>query len=241
MQRLQDKYRKHVIPALRKDFGIANVMAVPRITKVTVNTGVGRNHKDDKMLERISRDLAQLTGQKPAVRNIKKSIASFKVREGSPVGYAATLRGTRMWDFLDRFISLALPLSKDFRGIDVKNVDQHGNLNIGIKGAQHFPGDQPGEHEGYLQLAGDGDHDSQGPRAGDRAVPWSGLPSQEITWQRPQQSLGAIRNPSFPRVPSSAVSSAVASMDTWQFQLCRICFRELAGQDCFRGVRKSSW
>lgn len=139
MQRLLEQYRKHVIPALRKEFDIANVMAVPRITKVTVNTGVGRLHKEDKVLERISRDLGLLTGQKPSVRTVKKSIASFKVRQGVPVGYAATLRGTRMWDFLDRFISLALPLSKDFRGIDVKNVDQHGNLNIGIKEHSIFP------------------------------------------------------------------------------------------------------
>jgi large subunit ribosomal protein L5 len=139
MSRLQDTYRKEVIPALRKEFGIANVMAVPRIVKVTVNTGFGRIHKDDKTIERIERDLGLLTGQKPSRRTIKKSIASFKVRQGMPVGCAVTLRGKRMWDFLDRFISLALPLSKDFRGIDVSNVDQHGNLNMGIKEHSIFP------------------------------------------------------------------------------------------------------
>jgi large subunit ribosomal protein L5 len=139
MSRLQDKYKKIVIPALRKEFDIANVMAVPRITKVTVNTGVGRIHKDSATLEKIERDLGLITGQKVSGRIAKKSIASFKVREGVTVGYSATLRGKRMWDFLDRFISLALPMSKDFRGIDTKNVDQGGNLSIGIKEHSIFP------------------------------------------------------------------------------------------------------
>lgn len=139
MSRLHEKYKKEVIPALRKDFTIANVMAIPRVMKVTVNTGVGRIHRDDKALEKVAHELSTLTGQKASVRSAKKSIASFKLREGSTVGYAVTLRGKRMWDFLDRFISLALPLSKDFRGIDVKNVDQHGNLNVGIKEHSIFP------------------------------------------------------------------------------------------------------
>jgi large subunit ribosomal protein L5 len=139
MSRLQDKYRKDVLPALRKEFSIANVMAVPRITKVTVNTGFGRIHKDDKAIEKIERDLGMLTGQKPSGRTVRKSIASFKIREGVVVGYAVTLRGARMWDFLDRMISLALPFSKDFRGIDLSNVDQNGNLNLGIKEHSIFP------------------------------------------------------------------------------------------------------
>lgn len=139
MPRLLDTYRKTVAPALRKEFGIANVMAVPRITKITVNVGVGRMTKDGGALEKVSRDLGLLTGQKVSPRTAKQSIASFKVRQGQVVGYAATLRGTRMWDFLDRLISLALPLSKDFRGIDPKNFDRNGNLNIGIKEHSIFP------------------------------------------------------------------------------------------------------
>ncbi len=139
MPSLHEKYKKTVVPALRKEFDIKNVMAVPRITKVTINTGVGRIHKDGQTLEKIERDLGLITGQKASARSAKKSIASFKVREGVTVGYAATLRGKRMWDFLERFISIALPLSKDFRGIDTKNVDQHGNLSIGIKEHSIFP------------------------------------------------------------------------------------------------------
>jgi large subunit ribosomal protein L5 len=139
MARLHDIYTKDVIPALRREFDIANVMAVPRILKVTVNTGTGRIHKDSALLTKIERDIGLLTGQKPSGRVIRKSVASFKVREGVVVGYAATLRGARMWDFIDRLISLALPLSKDFRGLDPKNVDAHGNLNIGIKEHSIFP------------------------------------------------------------------------------------------------------
>jgi len=139
MSRLLEQYRKTVVPALRKDFHIDNVMAVPKIAKVTVNVGVGRMLKDGKMLERVQRDLALLTGQKSAPRKAKKSISSFKVREGMVVGYAVTLRGKRMYDFLDRLISMALPMSKDFRGIDLKNIDEHGNLNLGIREHSIFP------------------------------------------------------------------------------------------------------
>jgi large subunit ribosomal protein L5 len=133
------KYRKEIIPALRKEFGIGNIMAVPRVTKVVINTGTGRISKDEKTLEKMERDLALLSGQKAAVRRARKSVASFKLREGSPVGYAITLRGKRMYDFLDRFVALALPMSKDFRGIDIKNVDKDGNLNVGIKDHSIFP------------------------------------------------------------------------------------------------------
>jgi large subunit ribosomal protein L5 len=139
MPRLADKYKKEVAPALRKEFGIKNVMATPRLLKISVNTGVGRTHKDSQLLTKVERDLSLLTGQKASARVAKKSVASFKVREGVVVGYAVTLRGKRMWDFLDRLISLALPLSKDFRGVDPKNVDKDGNLNMGIKEHSIFP------------------------------------------------------------------------------------------------------
>lgn len=139
MTTMQDIYRTKSIPALRKEFGIANVMAVPKVTKVTVNIGTGRIHKEGEVIKKIVRDLALLTGQKPSARVAKKSIASFKMRQGVVVGYAVTLRGTRMWDFLQRLIGLALPVSKDFRGIDPKHVDRDGNLNLGIKEHNIFP------------------------------------------------------------------------------------------------------
>lgn len=139
MSRLLTKYRKEIIPALQKEFGIENKMTVPKVEKVTVNTGVGRIHKDDKTIEKIERDLALLTGQKPAARKAKKSISSFKVREGVVVGYSVTLRGKRMYDFMDRLVSIALPMSKDFRGIELRNIDKAGNLNLGIREQSIFP------------------------------------------------------------------------------------------------------
>ncbi len=137
--RLQDHYRKKTLPALQKAFGIANVMAVPKIEKVVVNSGIGRMLKDGKAIEKAERDIALVTGQKASPRKAKKSIASFKIREGLQVGISATLRGKRMYDFLDRLINIALPASKDFRGIDLANVDQSGNLNLGIKEHTIFP------------------------------------------------------------------------------------------------------
>jgi len=139
MSRLQAKYRKEIIPALQKEFGIKNIMAVPKIEKVVINTGIGRIAKEDKMIERVQRDMSIITGQKPMIRKAKKSISGFKLREGMDVGMSVTLRGKRMYDFIDRLISIALPRSKDFRGIELRNFDKMGNLNIGIREQNIFP------------------------------------------------------------------------------------------------------
>ncbi len=124
---------------MQKDFGIKNIMAVPRVEKVVVNSGVGRFAKEEKTIERIAKELAMITGQKPVLRKAKKSISGFKLRQGVAVGVSVTLRGKRMYDFLDRLISIALPRSRDFRGIDSKNFDKTGNLNFGIKESNIFP------------------------------------------------------------------------------------------------------
>src|SRR3989344_8172568 len=137
--RILEKYRKEVAPALKAEFGYKNVFAIPRITKAVVNIGVGKISKDTKALEKIEIDLAKITGQKPALRNAKKSIAGFKLREGTPAGYMVTLRGGRMYDFIDRLISVALPRSRDFQGILEKSFDAVGNLYIGIKEHNIFP------------------------------------------------------------------------------------------------------
>jgi large subunit ribosomal protein L5 len=139
MPRLLQKYRKEVIPAMQKEFGIGNVMAVPKVEKIVINTGIGRLVKDDKTAERIAKDLATISGQKMVFRKAKKSISGFKLREGVNVGISVTIRGKRMYDFMDRLVSIALPRSKDFRGIDPKNFDSMGNLNIGIKESSIFP------------------------------------------------------------------------------------------------------
>lgn len=139
MSRIQEKYRKTVIPAMQKAFEIKNIMATPKIEKVVVNTGVGKIAKDDKTIERIAKELTMIVGQKPVFKKAKKSISGFKLREGTNVGISVTLRGKRMYDFLDRLIAIALPRSKDFRGIDSKNFDKMGNLNFGIKESSIFP------------------------------------------------------------------------------------------------------
>ena len=139
--RLLTKYRKEVMPAMQAKFGYKNVMAVPKIEKVVVNVGYGRKSvaKDTKSLEKIEQDLAKLTGQKASVRRAKQSISGFKLRQGLEVGSMVTLRGRRMYDFIDRLISIALPRSRDFHGLDPGAFDQHGNLNIGIKEQTIFP------------------------------------------------------------------------------------------------------
>lgn len=136
---LQEKYRKQVVPQMREKFGYKNDLAVPKIEKVIVNTGIGRVLKEEKIQEEITRDLSLITGQKPSPRPAKKAIAAFKTRKGMLVGLSVTLRGQRMYDFLERLIHIALPRSRDFRGLPEKSIDQKGNLTIGIKEQIIFP------------------------------------------------------------------------------------------------------
>jgi large subunit ribosomal protein L5 len=130
--RLKLRYREQILPALREQFGYANVMQVPTLTKVVVNMGIGEAARDAKLIEGAVRDLAAITGQKPAVNRAKKSIAQFKLREGMPIGANVTLRGDRMWEFLDRLLSLALPRIRDFRGLSPKQFDGRGNYTFGL-------------------------------------------------------------------------------------------------------------
>ena len=129
--RLKARYREEIIPALREEFGYQNVMQVPSLTKIVVNMGVGEAARDGKLIEGALRDLTAITGQKPQVTKARKSIAQFKLREGMPIGAKVTLRGDRMWEFLDRLLSLALPRIRDFRGLSAKQFDGRGNYKIG--------------------------------------------------------------------------------------------------------------
>ena len=131
--RLRDKYRADVIPALKKEFGYTNVMAVPKLTKVVVNMGLGEATSNATVIDTGAEELGKITGQKAAVRKAKKSIAQFKVRQGMPIGAMVTLRGDRMWEFLDRLISIALPRVRDFRGVSSKGFDGRGNYTLGLK------------------------------------------------------------------------------------------------------------
>ena len=130
--RLKARYRSEILPALREQFGYTNVMQVPGVVKVVVNMGVGDAAKDAKLIEGAIRDLSAITGQKPAVTKARKSIAQFKLREGQPIGAHVTLRGDRMWEFLDRLVSLALPRIRDFRGLSPKQFDGRGNYTFGL-------------------------------------------------------------------------------------------------------------
>jgi large subunit ribosomal protein L5 len=138
MPRLKQRYRSEILPKLREDFGYANVMQVPGLTKVVVNMGVGDAAKDSKLIEGATRDLATITGQKPTVTRARKSIAQFKLREGMPIGAHTTLRGDRMWEFLDRLLSLALPRIRDFRGLSPRQFDGNGNYTFGLNEQSMF-------------------------------------------------------------------------------------------------------
>jgi large subunit ribosomal protein L5 len=130
--RLKTRYRAEILPALHEQFGYANVMQVPGLTKIVVNMGVGEAARDSKLIEGAVRDLAQITGQKPQVTRARKSIAQFKLREGMPIGAHVTLRGDRMWEFLDRLLTLALPRIRDFRGLSDRQFDGRGNYTFGL-------------------------------------------------------------------------------------------------------------
>ena len=133
MMTLQELYRTEVVPKLQKELGVTNLHATPKITKVVVSVGLSKAIKDPKLMETIEQTLTRITGQKPVKTKAKKSIASFKIREGMVVGMMVTLRGPRMWDFLSKFTRTTLPRIRDFRGISDKLVDKHGNASIGFK------------------------------------------------------------------------------------------------------------
>jgi large subunit ribosomal protein L5 len=139
MSRLKDKYQKEVAPALKKEFGYTNMMAIPKIRKVVVNMGLGEATSNAKIVDTAADELSKITAQKATVRRAKKSIAAFKVREGMPIGAMVTLRGERMYEFLDRLMSIALPRVRDFKGISPKGFDGRGNYTLGLRDQVIFP------------------------------------------------------------------------------------------------------
>ena len=139
MARLQKHYREKVVPELTKQFGYKSPMQVPRLTKITLNRGVGEAVADKKVMENAVADLTKIAGQKPVVTKARKAIAGFKLREGQPLGCMVTLRGAQMYEFLDRFVTIALPRVRDFRGVSGRSFDGRGNYNIGVKEQIIFP------------------------------------------------------------------------------------------------------
>ncbi len=136
--RLKQRYRAEILPALREQFEFSNVMQVPGVVKVVVNMGVGEAARDAKLIDGAVRDLTAITGQKPLVQKARKSIAQFKLREGMPIGAKVTLRGDRMWEFLDRLLTIALPRIRDFRGLSGTQFDGHGNYTFGLNEQSMF-------------------------------------------------------------------------------------------------------
>ena len=136
--RLKTRYRDEIVTALKNDFTFGNAMQIPRVVKVVVNMGVGDAARDGKLIEGAIRDLATITGQRPEVRKARKSIAQFKLREGMPIGAKVTLRGDRMWEFLDRLLTIALPRIRDFRGLSPKQFDGNGNYTFGLNEQSMF-------------------------------------------------------------------------------------------------------
>jgi large subunit ribosomal protein L5 len=132
-------YQKTVLPALTREFSYKNVMAAPRLDKITVNIGMGEATQNAKSLDSASEDLATITGQKPVITRAKRSIANFKIREGNPIGLSVTVRGDRMWEFLDRLLNAALPRIRDFRGVSPKAFDGRGNFSLGVREQLIFP------------------------------------------------------------------------------------------------------
>lgn len=139
MSRLKERYLREVVPALRKEFGYANPMAVPRLEKIVINMGLGEATQNAKIVETGIDELARITGQRGVMTRARKSIAAFKVREGMPVGAMVTLRGERMYEFLDRLISIALPRVRDFRGVSPRGFDGRGNYTLGLRDQLIFP------------------------------------------------------------------------------------------------------
>jgi large subunit ribosomal protein L5 len=139
MSRLKERYEKDVVPALKKEFGYTNAMAIPKIEKIVVNMGLGEATQNAKIVDTGVDEIAKITGQKPVTTRAKKSIAQFKVRQGMPIGAMVTLRGERMWEFVDRLISVALPRVRDFRGVSPRGFDGRGNYTLGLKDQLLFP------------------------------------------------------------------------------------------------------
>jgi large subunit ribosomal protein L5 len=139
MAKLHDLYKESVVPQLAKEFGYKSVMQVPRIEKITLNMGLGEALTDKKVLENATNDMQLIAGQKPVVTKARKSVAGFKIREGYPIGCKVTLRGDRMWEFLERLISIAIPRIRDFRGLNPKSFDGRGNYSMGVREQIIFP------------------------------------------------------------------------------------------------------
>ena len=242
MPRLKKRYREEILPALRDQFQIENVMQVPGLTKIVVNMGVGEAARDSKLIEGAVRDLTAITGQKPQVTRARKSIAQFKLREGMPIGAHVTLRGDRMWEFLDRLLSLALPRIRDFRGLSGRQFDGRGNYTFGLTEQVMFheiDQDKVDRSRGMdITVVTTATNDDEGTRCSSS----SASPSRSSDMAKTALIVKASRKPKFKvrgytRCQRCGRPKAVYR----KFGLCRVCLREMAHRGELPGVTKSSW
>ena len=249
--RLRDKYRADVIPALQKEFGYKNIMAVPKVTKVVVNMGLGEATSNAKVVDTGADELGKITGQKAAVRKAKKSIAQFKVRQGMPIGAMVTLRGDRMYEFLDRLMNIALPRVRDFRGVSPKGFDGRGNYTLGLKDQLIFL------EIDYLKVdKGRGMNVSVVTTAktdeeARKLLQFMGMPFRTGNLGT-RRSTDAVATTAKKARERKTLKFKVRHRNRCRrcgrpraymrkFALCRLCFRELALTGDVAGVTKSSW
>ena len=253
MNRLKERYQKEVVPALKKEFGYKNVMAIPKIEKVVVNMGLGEATQNAKLADVGADELGRITGQKAVVRRATKSIAQFKLRQGMPVGAMVTLRGERMYEFLDRLISIALPRVRDFRGVSPKGFDGRGNYTLGLRDQLLFPEIDYMKVDKARGMNVSVVTTAQDRRRGAEAAPADGHAVQDELgsrrglrgsdeWQRPQRSPKKPRRRSTRFACATAASCAAGRGPTCASSRCAACasasWRSKATSP---GVTKSSW
>ncbi len=254
MPRLKERYEKDVAPALAKEFGYKNVMAIPKIKKVVVNMGLGEATQNAKIVDTGADEIARITGQKPVITRSKKSIAQFKVRKGMPIGAMVTLRGERMWEFLDRLVSVALPRVRDFRGVSPKGFDGRGNFTLGLKDQLLFPEidymkvDKARGMNISVVTTAKTDEESR------KLLQLLGMPFRNA------EPVGRSREKTKANMATTAKIAKEAKTPKFKvrlrnrckrcgrpraylrkFALCRLCFRKLALEGDIAGVTKSSW
>ena len=248
MSRLKERYQKEVAPALKKEFGYSNVMAIPKLEKIVVNMGLGEATSNAKLADVGADELGRITGQKAVVRRATKSIAQFKLRQGMPVGAMVTLRGERMYEFLDRLISIALPRVRDFRGCVAEGIRRPRQLHDGSAGSAAVPGDrlheggQGARHErvGRHQRA-DRRGSTQAPAVDGHAVQneLGQDEDQMATTAKVAKELKPLKYKIRHRNRCKLCGRPRAFMR--KFDMCRLCFRKLALEGDVTGVTKSSW
>ena len=255
MSRLKDRYQKEVAPALKKEFGYKNVMAIPKIEKVVVNMGLGEATSNAKLADVGADELGRITGQKAVVRRATKSIAQFKLRQGMPVGAMVTLRGERMYEFLDRLISIALPRVRDFRGVSPKGFDGRGNFTLGLRDQLLFPeidymkvDKARGMNVSVVTTAQDRRRSAEAAAVDGHAVPHRvrlGVKAAELEELRMATTAKVAKEAKTPKYKvrhrnrCKLCGRPRAYMR--KFDMCRLCFRKLALEGDVTGVTKSSW